>query len=175
MRNVIIIFMLSLIMMACRKEGYNPDYSNGRFWGLKNNKYWEAEGYASTAMDNRIAITITQKNNQGFEREGLSIGLIPLKPGEYRLHDHTRVIFGDSLVRAFYATSQDDGDVVEDTYRIIEFESVQFIKIDKVSNDNKWLEGEVACSFAIIPPKINTLNPDTVRFENCRFKVKRIN
>ncbi|MEO0273376.1 MAG: hypothetical protein ABIM30_09920 [candidate division WOR-3 bacterium] len=175
MKNFITLFMICMVILACKKEGYNPDYSNGRFYGLKNGKSWEAEAFASSAMDNRISIIVSRKNSQGFEREGLSIGLIPLKMDEYRLHDHTRVIFGDSLIRAFYATTQDDGDVLEDAYRIIESEPTQAVRITKISNDKKWLEGELVCSFILIPPKINILNPDTVRFENCRFKIKRVN
>lgn len=175
MRNLILLILVSLLALTCNKDRYSPDYSDGRFWGIKNGEYWEAEAFASTAMDNRMAISIVRKNIHGFRRESLGISLIPIKIGEYKLHDHTTVMFGDSLIRATHGTLQDDGDVVEDRYKILEAEQTQFVRINKISNDMKWLEGEVECSFVLIPPKINLLNPDTVRFENCRFKVKRIN
>lgn len=175
MRNLIPLLLLPLFTLNCKKDGYSPDYSDGRFWGIKNGQYWEAEAFASTAIDNRIAISIVRKNELGFRRESLGISLIPIKIGEYKLHDHTTVMFGDSLIRATHGTLQDDGDVVEDRYKIFEAEQTQFVRIIKISNDMKWLEGEVECSFVLIPPKINLLNPDTVKFENCRFKVKRVN
>jgi len=174
MRKLMLLLLLPLLTLTCKKDGYSPDYSNGRFWGVKNGQYWEAEAFASTAMDNRIAISIVRKNNLGFHRETLGISLIPIKIGEYKLHDHTIVMFGDSLIQATYTTQQDDGDVIEDVYKTLEAEQTQFVRINKISNDMKWLEGEVECSFVLIPPKINLLNADTVRFENCSFKVKRI-
>jgi hypothetical protein len=174
MRILSIVCIVAMMLPSCKKDHYTPDYSDGRIWGLKNGKNWEAEAYASYSVDERISIIIIKKNDQGYLRESMSIGLLPMKLGEQKLNDHSFVPYGDTLIRAFYATIQADGDVVEDAYKIIESASERFVKISKISNDKKWLEGEVSCSFVLMPPKINLNNPDTLVFQDCRFKVKRI-
>lgn len=162
-----------MLLPACKKDQYSPDYSNGRFWGLKNEKNWESEAYADD-HNGRIIIVLSRKNDQGFDREGMTIDLLPLTIGEHRLYDHTHIMFGDSLIRASYATVQGDGDVLEDSYKIIESVPKRFVKVDKISNDKKWLEGQVSCSFILMPPKRNTSNPDTLIFKDCKFRVKII-
>ncbi|MFZ4474484.1 MAG: hypothetical protein ACOYPR_04775 [Saprospiraceae bacterium] len=173
MRILSIVCIVAIMLPACKKDHYTPDYSDGRIWGLKNGVNWEAEAYASN-YNGRIVIVISRKNDQGFDREGMTIDLLPLTTGELQLYDHTQVMFGDSLIRASYETVQGDGDVLEDSYKIIESAPKRFVKISKISNDKKWLEGEVSCSFVLMPPKINLNNPDTLVFQDCRFKVKRI-
>ena len=176
MRIISIVCIVAMMLPACKKDHYTPDYSDGRIWGLKNGVNWEAEAYATYSVDERIAIIFSKKNDQGYLRESMSIGLLPMKLGEQKLNDPVLIPYGDTdtLIRAFYATIQADGDVVEDAYKIIESASERFVKISKISNDKKWLEGEVSCSFVLMPPKINLTNPDTLVFQDCRFKVKRI-
>ncbi len=173
MRILSIFCIVAIMLPACKKDHYTPDYSDGRIWGLKNGVNWEAEAYARDYND-RTVIVISRKSDHGFYRESMTIGLLPLTTGEHALYDYTHTMFGDSLIKVSYATVQGDGDVVEDAYKIIESAPKRFVKISKISNDKKWLEGEVSCSFVLMPPKINLNNPDTLVFQDCRFKVKRI-
>lgn len=193
-------FLFAIILLgfaACRKEEtYTPeppppspptefvpifapcDTSNGVATANKLTAVWKAGASCRSvtiAGEKVWVIDLYTCSSDGFGsfRERLGIGGIPdNNPVQYyKMADFTTsVIHG--AVESSYATWTDDGDVLEDYYRMDTTATSDFVQIDRWDTVNKRAEGRFSVSFNIREPRANPKNPKKVQFTSGKFWVK---
>lgn len=172
--QIIFLFIALTSMTSCDKYGFNPDYSQGKATAIRNGESWIAQGRGSiNNFSIGVDFTFEVFNKAGSLRQGLDFSKIPASPGTYYL----RKISGqsqDSIPRCLYSTISDDGDVLEDTYLVYEFENESYLTVSNYDMSNRVLKGEFRIKFFIDPqyPKSNPKDPDTLLFEKGQFEVK---
>lgn len=180
MKSRLIVAIIVLLVIGCKKEEHIPIYfpgnmTFGRMDADKEGKAWVASSAAfyneyNPALFGIIASTFTEG---GFLRETLVFNKIPLKVGRYEVTKLNNDMF-DGKTGASYNTSEDDGDVSEDSYDVDESATDNYIEITLVDTIANMAKGNFTVSFNIVTSggKRNPSNPDKVKFSNGTFDVE---
>lgn len=161
--------ILLICLSSCDKDKFEPDYSGGKATAIMNGDMWVGQGRGfGNVHDIGFDFYFDIYNNFGHLRENLSFQKIPKIVGEYALHNSNK----DSLPRCTYYTLSDDGDVLDDIYRVVESESESTITVHSYDESKRLLKGEFRVKLYIDPERQNSTNPDTIIFENGKFEVK---
>lgn len=193
MRKILFLLPFAILMLfACQKEDptlppppppaeYVPIYSPchtsmGTAEANKLTASWKAGASCRsvTFLGEKLwVLEMFTCTEDGLEREYLSIGGMPdSNPVQrYSIKNFTSSII-EGAVDPSYGTSQQDGDVLEDTYYIDTTATNDFVQIDLWDTVNKRAEGRFSVSFFIKEPRRNPLNPKKVRFTSGKFVVQ---
>lgn len=175
-----LIFLLAFwCFTGCKKEEvsifYPGEMTYGKMSGNKNGKDWVASSSAQFHDNNSsfFGIGASTFSKEGFLRESLVLNKIPLSTGYFKISGTTNNVF-DGFVGAVYHTSEDDGDVSEDSYEVDENATNNFVEITLLDTIINKVEGNLEVSFKIatLGGKRNPNNPDKIKFSNCKFEVK---
>lgn len=174
MRHLTIIVVITIFLIACKKEEKESPYI-GEAFAFKNGVKWDAYTYTSSFKNdiNEIDIIISTIDKENIIREQLNIFNLPLKVGKYS----TDTMFGNLLLENFgilYTTLVDDGDVIGDAYYSPPINDENFVSVDSYNSNSGDLSGRF--SFYLVlglgRPKFDQSLPDTMRFVDGRFNVK---
>lgn len=127
-----------LLCFSCKK-----DKSADPYWGdamaLLNGNIWTPKIYAGAnePYQQGIDILMNKYNDQDFLRQTLFLYKIPKQVGKYPLVENDiRVI--DSLTGAEFYTSLEDGDILGDTFILLDNIVDNYVQIDKIEGDQLW-------------------------------------
>ena len=175
---VLLVSSLFLLLSSCKKEELQniPLYESGemtfgRASGKKAHLDWIASGIGVKQSDSLFwAVRLGTVSKEGFLRESLTLGFIPLATGQYSIAQE----YKDDFLTSSYNTSQDDGDVGEDYYLLDEYASTNIAQITKVDTIENKIEGIFTATFEIrdVEKKVNPDNPNRVTFSDVSFSVE---
>jgi len=173
MKHIYYLSFFLLLISACDKDKFHPDYSNGMADASKNGENWVGQGYALISQQNKYAFLFSVYNQYGELRQELYFFNILRAIGTYQLYKVQSQNL-DSLASARFFTSSSDGDVSEDSYYVKADSLASNIFIESIDTNSGWVIGKFNAVFYIRPdrPKFNPANPDTIRFTNGRFSAK---
>lgn len=173
-----ILFILILGFNSCSNDDFiDPfrEYDFGTITALKNGEQWSAEihGADSNGQFDYFSIGVNRYNQQGYRRENLSIQFIPKEVIKGTLVENCGLNC-NYLFETGFRTISDDGDVICDTYRIVEeLANENWIEITEFNSENKEFAGTFSATYAIDEQeKCNPNAPDTIRFTNGEFHSK---
>ena len=172
MKYLIVLIFISFL--GCKKQEFEPDFSNGKATALMNDENWEGKARGNVHHNGKgIDMYYDIFNSEGTLRQRLSFNKIPIEQGTYSLFN-TFSQFSDSLSGAFFKTISHDGDVIEDSYLVVEDDNISTIEILSYNTSARLLKGTFQATFFIDPnrTKANSNNPDTIRFNMGEFEVK---
>lgn len=189
--TILIITTTFLWVQSCKTEEIDPNISGKVTEGDLNGKAWQNTnfriGYSGNCTQN-IALNIWVKNDNKFKRESFTIGLIPLRKGLFEIikYEYSKdKCLNDSTistkeVMASYFTQQDDGDVIKDTYFVLNnLKEKNKLTITKLDLTNKYIEGEFEATFLLKRDdkgnKIYKDSADTLRFKGVKFQSSIVN
>lgn len=183
--------IILLGIQSCMTEDIDPHVSGKVIGGNLNGLTWQNTNFRIGFSGNctkSIFLGIWVKNDNKFKRESFSIGKIPLRKDNFEiikyeysndncLNDST---VNTKVVMATYFTQQDDGDVIKDTYSILnsprEKNRLSVTKLDLVK---KYIEGEFDATFLLKRDengnKIYKDSADTLRFRGVKFQASIVN
>jgi len=140
-----------LVCLACGDDEPSP-------FGTEITASWNGEPWAGLINGGKtqgvngklcelptVSIAINKFNNAGFWRESLVFKKIYPQLGTYTL-EITQPCDIDTLTGANYYTLQDDGDVLGDTYQVLESED-NFIAITAVNDAQTAISGTFQVTF----------------------------
>jgi hypothetical protein len=175
LRNVFIglLGIAFLSQISCKKETVN---TNGQASALINGTLWESDVRIATKYDKFLLVMEKHKQigNESVPWERMSIHYFDKNMLQQNIinADSIAVYAPWDAVSAFgsFITSQDDGDVECDAYKVIENDSTNnWVRIDRETGDYK----EVWGSFGMHLYRTNTCNvsiyPDTLLITNGQF------
>lgn len=149
------------------------DKDFGDATAVKINKHWEASARLTERGPDIFGLSFQTFSSKGFLRESFSLVPVTLSIGCYQIDTTSHEEF--TAVAGFYSIWTDDGDALEDYYRIdLETRNSNLLEITDVDNANRTLKGKFSVSFVISTAggKNNPLSPDRVRFLNGSFEVE---
>lgn len=170
MKNLVL-FISVLIFISCNKNDLPQEY-----WGEssaeKNNLCWSGYPVAGVSnINDKLYVESNVYSKEKYHRELLCIFKIPCSIGKFRIND-TEVRDIDNITGADYITSVEDGDVMGDAYKISPTDSLSWIEITKIDDDEIWGNFDITfvrdTFFTISAPDI----PDTIIFKNGTFHTK---
>lgn len=191
-------FLLAIILLglfACQKEAppteppppppppteYVPifapcDTSDGVATANKLTAAWKAGVSCRSVIfsgEKLWVIEMLTCSEGGSLREHFAIGGIPDSDPiqRYSMDNFTSSII-EGAVDPSYTTLADDGDLVEDFYRMDTTTTEDFLEIELWDTVNKRAEGRFSVSFYIKEPRANPKNPKKVRFTSGKFWVR---
>ncbi len=176
MNNTLKLFcftFLLLLIAACDKDGFKPDYLGGKATALKNGQDWIGQG---RGIVNTMGIGIDMYfdifDDLGQRRQNIAFSKIPRELGVYPVFNTSGQSQDSTPGCSFYTLSL-DGDVLEDTYVVVESKDESIVTVLNYSESERLLSGEFKVKLHIDPnrPKINPNNPDTIVFEMGEFEV----
>ncbi len=168
------ITILLFISIACNKDRFKPDYTNGKATAIRNGKHWEGQGRGT---ENNLGIGLNMYydvfNEYGELRQRLAFSKIPKISGVIPLFI-TSSQSEDSISGVRFTTFSHDGDVVEDRYLVVENFEKSNITVESYDESTRLFTGRFKATFYIDPVrgKRDPNNPDTVRFEVGAFEVR---
>ena len=144
---------------------------NRRMIGQLNGERWEAKGNYSPNKPYNIRFNVRFEvyNNSGELREKLLLYKVPFEVGRHLLSVTTNRT-KDDLIGARFWTISDDGDVIDNRYRLYDpaENTIMIIKADTIRN---ILKGEVNATFLVDPNDVEDTDIDTIRIENGLFEI----
>jgi len=182
-------------MQSCKIEEIDPNISGKIIGGHLNEKTWENTnfriGYSGNCTKS-ISFDIVVHNEKRYRRESFSIKKIPLREGnleivKYNYNDYTNnnnclndSTISTKVVESSYYTLQDDGDVIKDTYSVLNSpKEKNKLTITKLDLTNKYIEGEFDATFLLKRDengnKIYKDSADTLRFKSVKFQASIVN
>lgn len=184
-KSILLLSIILLFFSRCGKEEYVPIYAPGSMeygWATakKNGRDFTASATGvilrtGDEADGLWYLIFRTFTDYGAERESIQIGVFQTSPGQYRVTSERYDFDAPDIVRAGYGTSQDDGDVAEDSY---EYDMSYHGKVVVEAIDTvAWTaQGtfDLRFKFRNVRPKRNPLNPDIVHFRNGKFEVQII-
>jgi hypothetical protein len=173
MKHIYYLSFFLLLVSACDKDKFHPDYSNGKAEAFKNGENWMGQGYALISQQDKYAFLFSVYNQYGELRQELYFHNIPREIGTYPLYKVQSQNL-DSISSARFFTLSSDGDVIEDHYYVKADSLASSIFIESIDTNSGWVNGKFNAVFYIDPdrPKFNPANPDTIRFTNGTFSAK---
>lgn len=185
MKYILLLFTTCGILLVsnCKKEIDYPagpihfagDQEYGWSIAIKNGLNFEASGYAKQDRDRPddfFGLRFLTYTDWGAEREFMSVGELEYKTGRRQV-----VREDDNLENGIpigsYSTLSDDGDVLEDFYRIDSRQDnwIEITVLDTI-NGELTISGSYSLHFKIDREKTNPLNPDHIRFLDGVFEVR---
>ncbi len=194
MKRIIALFLITFSFFTCKREAQRPRFPNWGFvtatangepwltfmtntaiqqpWSIKIYGYEGSDRSDHPCNQNTFSINMRKFNPDGFMREALSFGKIPAREGTYLLKGRPGPCNIDTLPAASFNTSQDDGDVGKDVYRVLQTES-SWLTVSSYDPTTQEIKGTFSVTF-IMDYKSPSLPvyPDTVRFTNGSFHTK---
>lgn len=171
---------LMIVLNGCADDTYfDPmrqlDY--GSITALKNGVEWEAQihGANNTRQPENFDILASKYNSQGYRRGHLSIQYIPRDITSGKLNQGSCGIDCFSPYQISYRTVSDDGDVVCDSYRLLEdVQNENVLIISDFNSKTNEFRGSFTATFIIVDgtDKCDPNAPDTIRFTNGQFHSK---
>lgn len=165
----------AFIFTGCKKD---PD--KGLYFGSAtatlNGKAWKAGkvrcGINIPCYKGKLGFDFIVFNQEGFKRESLSFGKIPIAKGTYSVNpqNYNDLVCRDTVALGGYSTSQDEGDVALDYYNPIASAN-NYFTITNYNERTKELWGSFAVSFKISTRR-DPNSPDTIRVTNGNFYTK---
>ena len=168
----IAIFLFGCI--ACNKDKFKPDYTNGKATATRNGEHWEGQGRGIVNnLDIGLNMYYDVFNNSGELRQRLAFSKIPKTPGVIPLFI-TSSQSEDSISGIRFSTLSHDGDVVEDIYRVVEIYEESNLTVISYDESTRLFTGKFKATLYIDPAqgKRNPDNPDTLMFEVGEFEVR---
>jgi hypothetical protein len=163
----------------CKKEVARPEVYWGEASAELNGQHWSAKirGAKSTTggIEQKpvLNIVLDRFNQDDILRESLYLFKIPNRKGQYKIYQTIANTEADTT-GVFYATVEDDGDVILDIYHLNETDSAHFVQITAYDAKTTIVEGTFQVSLIrdATRPKRHPSILDTIRFTNGRFKTK---
>lgn len=170
-RRLILGMLLLLSLAACSEEDFmeEKDTSQYRANLLLNGEPWTFTAISgrSNCDSDRLVMSLGYYNENNFRRMSLGISNFPAQPGKYTL---LRRYSGQNecesnLIYASLHTLLDDGDVLGESFHIVEDAPDNELIITRYDSANQLLEGRFQMTFAVTELfRIDELDfPDTVR------------
>ncbi len=191
--NILVIVLLAGLMLpACRKNeepspywGTASAWFNGENWNELRGWKLQVSGATGAPADlppcqpGILHIVMEKSTSEGIRREVLSITKIPPAVGTYPVH-----IFKNcqenKLVGSGYSLVGADGDVLLDSYRVLETED-NWVEVTDYNANTGEIRGNFQIAFVhggaydvVKREKVVTSFPDTVRFTNGQFHTRVI-
>lgn len=183
------ILAVSICFFACKKDEPTPgspqpppefvpvysacDTSLGAAYANKLTEAWIAGVSCRSVLisgEKYWVVDLMTCSSDGSFREVVSFGGVPDDEPEqtYMIKKYTNTLI-HSAVYPSYSTWSEDGDVLEDIYRVDTTNLGDFFKIDRWDKVNKKAEGHFSVTFNLQEPRVNPLNPKNVKFTSGRF------
>lgn len=178
-------------IQSCKTEEIDPHVSGKVSGGDLNGKTWQNTNFRigySINCTKSISLNIWVKNENKFKREELSIGGIPLRQEVFDIikYDYSKdkCLIDSTIstreVMGVYYTHQDDGDVIKDTYLVLNnLKEKNKLTITKLDLTNQYIEGEFDATFLLKRDengnKIYKDSADTLRFKGVKFQASIVN
>ena len=166
-----LLILAIMIFFSCTDK--EPEFPLGSAKAQKNGNYWKGGGFGSeNVFGIGIDMVFRVKNNQDLLRQSLVFQRIPKIVGKYSLNN----VSGqsqDSIVGSIFFTLTSDGDVLDDTYIVLESIEQSYIRVTDYDESNRLLSGTFqATYYRDIDDQHNNPNqPDTMFFEMGEFTV----
>jgi hypothetical protein len=187
----LVITTIFLWTQSCKSEEIDPNVSGKVIEGGLNGKTWQNTnfriGYSGNCTKS-IFLGIWVKNENKFKRESFSIHKIPLRKDNFEIirYEYSKDNCLDDFtistkeVMATYFTQQDGGDVIKDTYSVLDNpKEKNRLTITKLDLTNKYIEGEFDATFLLKRDdngnKFYKDSPDTLRFKGVKFQASIVN
>ena len=193
MRYLLLLFFCQPLLFGCKKdtpEEPNPpvvldttptyvpiylsgDTAMGAAYAKKNTANWSAQGICKPVNipgSNQLSILFNTFTQSGYLRESFEFGFIPQDtfPKTYALKSMQGSSLSPGFVSPFYGIFLYDGDVAGDSYQLDTTATDNRFTVEKIDHVNKRIECSFTVSFKIKEPRIQVINPKTVKFSNGR-------
>jgi hypothetical protein len=180
---IILITIFTLLLSNCDKEIEYPaapihfagDQAFGWSTATKNGQVFEASGAAlvhTERPDDFLGIELRTFTDWVANRETIYIAELDYSLGVYQIveQDDDQE---NGVPIGFYTTTSDDGDVLEDVYKLDSRQDnwIEITAIDTLIGEPTFF-GKYNIHFKIDRDKTNPLNPDHVRFIDGTFEVR---
>lgn len=169
-----LILLAAFVIAGCKKDDDANEPEYGTVEITRNGEYWEASIWAVKFPADSTKLEITVFKNTGeceLCSESVNLHNIPVIPGHYSIIKLAPFHPTENVV-AVYGTTVDDGDVGGD-YGFPTADSLgNFIEIESYDSITQEISATFNVSIIVNKPKYDETLPDTLRFENARFKVK---
>ena len=144
---------------------------NRKMIGQLNGERWEAQGAFIFNLPHDIGIDLffDVVNRSGELRESLLLFKVPFRSGLYNI-GVTRTHINEKITGAVYRTFSDDGDVIDNTYRLHD-PAENTVIITEADTTKNILKGEVNATFLVDPLDVEDTDIDTIRIENGLFEI----
>ncbi|MCB0395060.1 MAG: hypothetical protein KDD36_00310 [Flavobacteriales bacterium] len=161
------------MLQGCKPDPILLKGYEGEATAVKNGQPWRAliEGIPSKPFGYGFDLNIDVYNEYQFLRESLYIFRIPYK-NQWNMIDTIDAHTDSVITGAFYATLQEDGDVIDNVYHVIPMIGFDnFIKVTHYDEITGEVRGEFQLIMVIDPddPKHYPNAVDTIRFEHGKF------
>ncbi len=169
-----LILIIILAMAGCKKE---PVMFDGTITAKKNDKKWNGEceviKLSRLGFENEIDIRFYKFNKAGYTRETFHITRVSIQIGKINIIQYNTDSINNiiSINGTSYHTLIDDGDVLDETYFLLE-SAENTLEITKLNEQTSEIEGKFNLTFYRNPEEENPNpnSPDTVCFTNGEFK-----
>ena len=185
------IITIVIVFFACKKDEpisdppppppptefvpiYNPcDTTLGVAHGYKLTAAWSAGASCRSLVisgEKYWVVDLKTCSTDGSLRELVSFGGVSDDEPEqtYIIKKSSNALI-QGAAYPYYSTRSDDGDVLEDIYKVDTTILSDFFKIDRWDKVNKKAEGHFSVTFNITEPRVNSINPKIVKFTSGRF------
>ncbi|MCB0395061.1 MAG: hypothetical protein KDD36_00315 [Flavobacteriales bacterium] len=173
MRYLVTLLLILPLLQGCKPDPILLQGYKGEVTAVKNGRPWRAliRAVPSEPYGYGFDINVDVYNEYQFLRESLFIFRIPYK-NQWNIIDTIDAHTDSVITGAFYATVQEDGDVIDNIYHV--FNAVDFDNYITVTHYNEHT-GEVSGEFQLTTiidlsrPQHYPNAVDTIRFEHGKF------
>ncbi len=182
MKNILATFLVTLILFSCKKDDNGPKLEKtfpgpmdtGSLEAYRGGAFWQSTAYAQyNALDSLyVGLICLTYTTDGFNREFLTLGEIPLKVGIYPIKGNNAISTGlDGFVGAIYSWGADDGDVFGATYNHDDENSQGTLEVTFIDLVSKRIAGSF--DRLVFKNRNEAINyPERVVFEHGKFDMK---
>lgn len=188
MKHIFCTLLVALAFAACNKEkqgsqlektfpgpmdtGYLEAYRDGEFWQSTAFAQYGQTAHLYVFDSAHVGFYCLTYSAEGFLREYLTFGEIPLKVGKYPIKGNNAISAGlDGFVGAKYSWAADDGDVFGATYDHDDGNSAGTLEVTFVDLVSKRIIGRF--DQIVFKNRFEAINyPERVVFKNGKFDMK---
>ena len=165
------IYLLCVSFLFGSSCGIDDLGINRKMIGQLNGERWEARGAFGFNLPFDIGVDLIFEvyNKSGELREKLIVYKVPFEVGQYDILVTTNQI-NEEVTGAVYRTFSDDGDVIDNTYRLYD-PADNMVVVTKVDTVRNIVRGEVNATFLVDPLDVEDTDIDTIRIENGLFEI----
>ncbi len=182
MKNILATFLVTLILFSCKKDDNGPKLEKtfpgpmdtGFLEAGRDGDFWQSTAWAEYSIFDSLHVGFIcfTYSAEGFNRENLTLGEIPLKVGKYRIKGGNAISAGiDGFVGAGYDWGADDGDVFGATYNHDDENSQGTLEVTFIDLVSKRIAGSF--DRLVFKNRNEAINyPERVVFEHGKFDMK---
>lgn len=187
MKHIVTTFLVTLVFFSCKKDNNGPklektfpgSMETGYLEANRDGGFWQSTAlaqYGQTAHlyvvdSTHLGFTCLTYSAEGFNREWLTLGEIPIKVGKYPINGGNAISVGlDGFVGAQYSWLADDGDVAGADYYYDE-NAPGILEVTFVDTATKRIAGNF--NKLVFKNRFDwSIYPGVVVFENGKFDMK---